>query len=52
MFLKPLVCNKNELAKLIANKNYYKSFLGNINYCLKNKEKLYKNYEKMCDDKK
>jgi hypothetical protein len=26
--------------------------LENINHCLKNKEKMYKNYEKMCDDKK
>jgi hypothetical protein len=52
MSLKPLVYSKNEFAKLIANKGYFKPFLENINHCLKNKEKMYKNYEKMCDDKK
>lgn len=49
----PLVYSKNQLAKLIVwDRNHYTPMIERINYCLDNKEKLYVNYKKLCDDRK
>lgn len=53
MVKQPLVFSKNQLAKLIVwDKNHYAPMVERINYCLDNKEKLYVNYKKLCNDEK
>ncbi len=49
---KPYIYSKNELAKkLVWENKYYKYMIDKIDYCLDNKEKLYINYTKLCDEK-
>lgn len=51
--MKPSILSKIWLAKeLVAERKYYKYMVEQIDFCSSNKEKLYVNYSKLCDDKK